>query len=205
ESAFIGCINLKSVTLGDAVKRIEAKAFKNIGLSEINIPESVEVIGAEAFSADPPVDLQLPGIEPVIYESLPEITIPRTVRLLGALAKQQGEPPTSGIYVPPVLPLKEDPVCVFGKDCVISGYIGTEAERYAKEWGLQFIALESVPGDTNADGVFNVADAVLLARYLAGDAQLADWKTADRNGDGSLDARDLTLLLRDLAYAGKNA
>ena len=204
ESAFTGCISLKSVTLGDAVKRIEAKAFKNIGLSEINIPESVEVIGAEAFSEDPPLTISLPP-EPytIVYDSLPAITLPRTVRVLGALAKQQGSPPTSVMYYPPVLPLKEDPVCVFGKDCVISGYRGTEAERYAAEWGLQFIPLDSISGDVNGDGSLTVSDAILLARIIAEDTTVSvtekGMKHADMNGSGAPDQEDLTLILKQIA------
>ena len=204
EGAFLRCVALKTIKLGNAVQKIEANAFKNSGLSEINIPESVEIIGTEAFSADPPITISLPP-EPytIVYDSLPAITLPRTVRVLGALAKQQGSPPTSGIYYPPVLPLTEDPVCVFGENCVISGYIGTEAERYAKEWGLQFIAMDFISGDLNGDGIVTVSDAILLARVLAEDITVSvteeGMRNADMNGSGTPDSDDLTLILKQIA------
>lgn len=185
---FHNCQSLCSVTLGSDTRKIENDAFQNcIVLERIVLPESVRMIGTRAF--DP----------------LSAITIPSTVQILGTLGQQIGSIITSGIEPPsPVLPLTDEPICTFSPDCVISGYAGTEAERYAKEWGLQFIALETVDGDVNGDGTCSIADAVLLAKYLAGNAALADWQTADRNGDGSLDARDLTLLLRMLAHSGKN-
>ena len=181
---FINCQSLSSVTLGSDTRKIENDAFQNCtALESIVLPESVRMIGTRAF------------------DTLSAITIPSTVQILGTLGQQIGSIITSGIEPPsPVLPLTDEPICTFSPDCVISGYAGTEAERYAKECGLQFIALETVDGD----GTCSIADAVLLAKHLAGNAALADWQTADRNGDGSLDARDLTLLLRMLAHSGKN-
>ena len=59
-------------------------------------------------------------------------------------------------------------------------------------------------GDFNEDGFANIGDAVLLARYLAEDAELkAPTETgknlADMDGDGTLDSADLAALLEQLA------
>ena len=59
-------------------------------------------------------------------------------------------------------------------------------------------------GDFNEDGSANIGDAVLLARYLAEDAELkAPTETgknlADMDGDGTLDSADLAALLEQLA------
>lgn len=53
-----------------------------------------------------------------------------------------------------------------------------------------------VRGDANADGVFTVADAVLLQEWLLGmpDADIAEWRAADMTGDGVLDTFDLCMM-----------
>ena len=54
-------------------------------------------------------------------------------------------------------------------------------------------------GDINGDGAFGVADAVTLHRYLLGNYMwIANWKAADYNSDGKLNAADLTLMKRAL-------
>lgn len=50
-------------------------------------------------------------------------------------------------------------------------------------------------GDVDLDGDVDHADTVLLARWLTGEVQsLREWSTADMNGDGKLNAIDLSLL-----------
>ena len=58
-------------------------------------------------------------------------------------------------------------------------------------------------GDLNDDGEFNVADAVLLQKWLltVPDTHLAEWKAADFSNDNKLNAVDLNLMKRDLLQA----
>ena len=51
-------------------------------------------------------------------------------------------------------------------------------------------------GDVNNDGKFDVADVVLMQRYLLNDpdAKLANWKSGDLSKDNLLDASDLSLM-----------
>ena len=60
--------------------------------------------------------------------------------------------------------------------------------------------ISSVRGDINADGRTDVADLVLLNKWLlaAPDTQLPDWKAGDLCGDDRLDVFDLVLLRREL-------
>lgn len=55
-------------------------------------------------------------------------------------------------------------------------------------------------GDANDDGEFNVADAVLLQKWLLAesDTHLANWKAVDFCNDNKLDVFDLCLMKREL-------
>ena len=63
---------------------------------------------------------------------------------------------------------------------------------------------EILKGDVNADGEVNIADAVLLQKWLlaAEDAELADWEAGDLCDDGRLDAFDMAFLRRQLTANG---
>ncbi len=57
-----------------------------------------------------------------------------------------------------------------------------------------------VAGDVNTDGEFNVADAVLIQKWLLGvtDTKLADWENADLCKDGKLDVFDFCIIRKML-------
>ena len=59
---------------------------------------------------------------------------------------------------------------------------------------------ESVRGDVNADGEFNVSDLVLLQKWLLAvpNTKLADWKAADLCNDDRLDVFDLCFMRKAL-------
>jgi hypothetical protein len=60
--------------------------------------------------------------------------------------------------------------------------------------------ISSVRGDINADGRLDVADLVLLNKWLlaAPNTQLPDWKAGDLCGDDRLDVFDLVLMRQEL-------
>lgn len=57
-------------------------------------------------------------------------------------------------------------------------------------------------GDVNMDGNFDIADVVLLQKWLLAvpDTKLADWKAANFYNDNRLDVFDLCLMKRKLIY-----
>lgn len=60
-------------------------------------------------------------------------------------------------------------------------------------------------GDLNSDGVFNVADVVLLQKWLLADIEtyLPSWKSADFISDNKLDVFDLCSMRRALVSSSK--
>ncbi|MBQ8297810.1 MAG: hypothetical protein IJX77_08520 [Ruminococcus sp.] len=54
----------------------------------------------------------------------------------------------------------------------------------------------SLPGDVNADGQVNSADAVMLQNYILNAGTVTDWKAGDLAEDDAIDVFDLILLKR---------
>ncbi len=65
---------------------------------------------------------------------------------------------------------------------------------------LVAIEVEKIEGDANADGKFDIADVVLLQKWILAipDVKLADWKAADLCKDDKLDVFDLCLMKQKL-------
>ena len=60
-------------------------------------------------------------------------------------------------------------------------------------------AQNTLSGDCNADGSFNIADVVLLCKWLAHEADTVPaWYAADLDGNSRLTANDLALMKREL-------
>lgn len=82
-------------------------------------------------------------------------------------------------------------------DVVIHGFEGSTAEAYAKLYGRKFEAIDKdgtyKDGDINGDAGFNVADLVLVNRYMHGTYTFTEqqFRSADLNGDGSVDVFDV--------------
>ena len=71
----------------------------------------------------------------------------------------------------------------------------SDAASFAVSYGAPV-----VKGDVNSDGELNIADAVLLQKWLLAfsDTNLPDWNRADLYRDGRLDIFDLCLMKRSL-------
>lgn len=186
ESAFVSCKKLQYVTIGENVTRLGANAFENCSeLEALELSKGTKIIGQAAF----------------LNTEIKSITLLPTVKIIGAYPRKTGREFTSGIESQPARrPLTDDPVCAFDSDCIIYGYRGTEAERYAKEWNLEFIVLEAESGDVNFDGEFNISDVVTLQRWLVGksNTELTYWKSADLCEDDQLNVFDLCMMKRML-------
>ncbi|MDE6035673.1 MAG: dockerin type I repeat-containing protein [Ruminococcus sp.] len=58
------------------------------------------------------------------------------------------------------------------------------------------LADTDIMGDANGDGVFSIADVVLIQKWLLNSSEdtITDWKKADFNEDGVLDVFDLVIM-----------
>ena len=64
--------------------------------------------------------------------------------------------------------------------------------------GQRFILepIKELKGDVNTDGVFNVADIVMLQKYILGNGSLSDWKAGDLLVDDRIDTFDILMMRR---------
>ena len=71
-------------------------------------------------------------------------------------------------------------------------YWGGDGQKFILEPAVAQKAPEKIIGDINADDQFNVADLVMLQRYLLGAIdELPDWEAGELTGDGVLSTFDL--------------
>ena len=193
EKAFLFCFALKTAIFGNDVKAIRPDAFMGCAsLENVSLGSSVKSVGTGAFG-----DFKIGDLSNYPC-GLREITIQPTIEVIGALPRAIGEPATTGIGGYATHPLTDVQECVFDSECVIKGYKGTEAERYANEWGLEFEALEAETGDVNLDGEITVADAVALQRFLLGRYVSTGAYYGDINDDGVIDVFDMILIRKKI-------
>lgn len=177
DEVFSSCYGLKSVRLGDSVKKLSAGIFKYcVALENIDI-SSVKAIGQEAF----------------LNSAVKSVTISPATSIIGAVPMHTPAISLSAGITENNHPLTDEPICSFNTDCIIYGYEGTEAESYANEWGLEFVPLEYIKGDVNFDNKFNISDVVTMQNWLLNrsNTELVYWKAANLCDDDVLDVFDL--------------
>ncbi len=172
--ALMDCSGVTGVSIPDTVKLIGVEAFARTGITSAVIPEGVEKMDEVAFGGC----------------ALTSLYLPRSLTWIGADMCESLE----AIY-----------------------YAGTEAEWAAVYiddfWNTAFMSAPvyflgeesgvSVPGDLNGDGEVDASDLTILARHVGKVEYITDETAivnADVTGDGNVDASDLTKLAQ---YVGK--
>lgn len=203
---------IKTVTIPDTITSLN-RAFHNSAIEKIDIPKSVECINdAEFHCCSNLTEVNIPhGVTSIGFgafwgcHALESIEIPNTVKSIGAMAFYYCYS-LNNITIPASVEIMDPPYdydimleCAFEPDTIITGFAGTEAERYAKKWGLEFVALDIVSGDINGDNNCTVADLILMQKWLLNelDAEITNWKAADLNGNGRLDVFDFVLMKKE--------
>lgn len=165
---------VKKIVIEKGIISVSDKAFGNFSeLTEVIIGNGVEKIGSMAF-----YDCQ----------KLDKVYIPSSVEEIGEDIVWTGYFWThdySHVY-------KAD---IYAPD-------GSYAEKYAKENNITFVPYNSadIKGDVNGDGEFDIADIILLRKWLLAvkNTELSDWKAGDLNEDNKLNVFDFCAMLRAL-------
>jgi hypothetical protein len=178
----------KAVISGD-IKRIDSMFTAMVYLTEVELPDSLESIGEDTF----------------LNTNLETVKLPENVKYIGDMAFGLCRNLKS-IYIPAGIE-EIDGSAFYGcfKDnLTIYGYVGSVAEKYAIENGINFVDVTTtdedfvntrVLGDINSDGVFDTHDW-LAHKYNCSDIEnrdfyelidkedLANYMSAERIGDG---------------------
>lgn len=176
--AFYGCSNLEEIVMQYGISKIPKDAFYNCsGLRQMQLPEPVSAVDTAAFYG---------------CTSLTEICIPKTLKTVGIGAFGQCTALTDVYYAGS----EDEWEAIEIDDMMGMNSCLTDADIHFNTYFTEPI----VRGDVNADGVFTVADAVLLQKWLlhTPDAVPNRWTAADFDGNGRLTAADLTLMKRTL-------
>ncbi len=214
----LDCPSLEEIVIPESVQTIKSNAFSSTvwlanrkaenplvvvnqilidgteAENHVVIPDSVRVINTGAFQ---------------FSENLTSVEIPETVTEIQDRAFWNCENLTSVSILNPDCKIVDSDSAFStnwdGFEGIIRGYENSTAQAYAEKYGYSFEVLgenSSVEGDVSGDGAFNVADAVLLQKWLLGadDVHLADWKAADLCKDGRINIYDLIMMKKKLIY-----
>lgn len=93
-----------------------------------------------------------------------------------------------------------DLYCYDGTDITAISELNTDKNELGADFYSydEYIRNNSIRGDVNADGSFNIADALMLQKWILGEGDIIDWKAGDLLDDRVLDAYDLCIMRREL-------
>ncbi len=152
--AFHGCDQLKSVKISEGVQKIEAYAFSSCRhLKEVSIPESLTSLGCASFSGCASLqNISIPGSVEIIYnDTFYGCDCLKTVRIGDGVQKIKRRAfdwckNLEIVEIPgSVTEIEEEAFRYCGK-FTIYGKKGSEAERFATEAGIPFLAIENKKG-----------------------------------------------------------
>ena len=209
-----------SVKIPNQIMEIGAYAFANCSLSDITLPNKAVSCGVFAFSENNLSSLAFPeGTKSLTFplfdgheNAINRIYLPKSLNELSPLAIMKegnyrlialGTPYDIGSYgdFNNLVPVSE----IY--------FAGTEAEWNAliKDWDFSKYNTDpsvmdnvtvhfnatvgtDVEGDVNADGIFSIADLVMMQRFLLNQGRLIEWKAGDLWEDNTINGLDLCLM-----------
>lgn len=125
DSAFSGCKSLKSIKLPSNLERLGIGAFEDCDLTSINLPDNLQQIGPVCFRGN---------------QNLKSVTVP-------AFAKFGTDYYCFGYY------MDEDENNILIPEFTMSGYTGSDAEKYAKANNIPFTSLGSIGDNSDASAI----------------------------------------------------
>ena len=183
EEAFKDCTSVKKLRLSNKLTSINYAAFSGLAsLEALDIPVGITSISSGAFSD---------------CSALTSLTLPETLKRIQSAAFDDAISLKSVIIPNSVTYIEDYAFGFYGNDkvegFVMYGSAGSEAEIYAKEYGLTFAVLE-VKNDINKDGFADVRDVTALQMHLAGYETDVNEDILDINSDKKVDVMDVTTL-----------
>ncbi len=185
-----------SYCIPNSVKTISGGTFGgafagSLNLTEVNIPEGVEIIESNAFSICPKLsELKLPSTVQKLEEkaintclSLSAVYIPKSVTEIGEGVFGKCDALTNIYYEGSETEWNE---------LVSKSNLHVEATVSYNSYGTELKLL----GDVNLDGEVTVSDVVMLQKWLVKSGDLTCWQNADLCEDGKINVFDLCLLKR---------
>lgn len=172
-NAFYGCSSLKEIKLPSKIKTIDISVFTQcINILEVFIPDEVETIKSGAFN---------------LCKSLKTVYIPKSVVEIEKDVFDGCDSLATIFYEGSKTEWDE-----LVSRCGLDLNINVIYNSYNQE--------DTLLGDINDDGSFNVADIVMFQKWLLGvsDVTLPNWKAADFCEDGKLNVLDLCMMKRKL-------
>ena len=224
---FMGCTNLKNITIPESITNIAGTAFLNTAWLQTKRNENPlvivndTVIEGRCCSGSVTIPDGVTSINGWSFWDCPDlliITIPESVRSIGPLAFNSCEK-LERVFIKSVDCEIDDSKSTFSHsneygrwpfNGTFYGYSGSTTEQYAKKYGRTFVSLgEASPidedDDFNADRKLTIADAVLLARFIAEDETLTSEQIGiilqaetDQDHDGLVTIMDVFTLLKKI-------
>lgn len=178
-NAFYGCSSLKEIKLPAKIKTIDISIFTQcINILEVFIPDEVETIKSGAFN---------------LCKSLKTVYIPKSVVEIEKDVFDGCDSLATIFYEGSKTEWDE-----LVSRCGLDLNVNVICNSYNRE--------DTLLGDINADGSFNIADIVMLQKWLLGvsDVTLPNWKAADFCEDKKLNVLDLCMMKRKLVENSYN-
>lgn len=212
DEAFLNCTSLTEITLSENLASIGIRAFFGCSkLEEITIPDSVTYLGKQAFdsctslsSANIPKGITV--LEDMVFNgcAIKELIVPKNINFIG----KQALPKTliHLFIVNPNCQIDEEYHMwnITTDECLISAPPHSSILEFASKYGFASTKLPGslcdpvLMGDVNNNGEIDIADLVMLEKYLLGKSELEEWKLADLCEDGVIDSFDLVLMRKTL-------
>lgn len=195
-------VSVPDTISGCPVTAIGRAAFFSASFETISIPASVREIGWWAFyGARSLKKLTLTdGLQRVDFgafincPSLREVELPSTVYEIGEDAFGVNCRTTTGVPDYPSDRLVSTQSYSTDYNFLVRGWSGTAAQYYAQTHGYVFESVDALHfGDVNADGQINAADMLMIQNKEPVPTE-AQRRSADLNGDGTVDDADAVLL-----------
>lgn len=212
DEAFLNCASLTKIILPENLTSIGIRAFYGCSkLETITIPDSVTYLGKQAFdsctslsSANIPKGITV--LEDMVFNgcAITQLIVSKNIDFIGKQAL-----PKTLIYL-----IIVNPDCQIDEeyhmwnittdDCLIIAPPYSSIREFASKYGFASINLPGslcdpvLMGDVNNNGEIDIADLVMLEKYLLGKGELDEWKLADLCEDGVIDSFDLALMRKTL-------